>query len=438
MRRALCIARREYLAAVRTKAFLVSLLVAPVFMGGGGIAMVALRHEVDLTDKRLAVLDRSGVLADALVTVVARRNAEETRDLKSGKVIKPTYHLELVVPLPTDLPAARVGLSERVRRGDLHAFLEIGPDILHPGTNRENARVTYHANAAALDEVRRWFESPLNLELRRLRLAEAGLDEAQVKDLFEWHRVEAMGLVAASEGTGQVEPPKRSHEFEAIGVPLIAGVLMFLMIMMGASPLLAAVMEEKTLRVAEVLLGCATPFEILLGKLLGSVGVALTGAVFYLGASAFALLQLGAFGYFPLGLVPWFLTYGVLAILMVGAVSTALGATCSDAKDAQNLTLPALLPVMLPMFLLGPLLKEPHSTFALWASLVPPFTPVLMLLRQGTPAGVPSWQPLVGLAGMLTFTGLTVWMAARVFRLGLLLQGKAPGLRTWLRWVWRG
>jgi ABC-2 type transport system permease protein len=438
MRRALCIAQREYLASVKTKGFLIGLLIAPLLMFGSGIAMVFLRHEVDVSDKRVAVLDRSGRLADALAQTAASRNAAEVVDAQTGKKVKPAYLLDPVTPVADQLPAQRLALSERIRRGELHAFVEIGPEIVQPGTNPANARITYHAKAAALDDLRRWLESPINNELRRLRLAEAGIEEARVTNLFRWHGVEAMGLVAAHGDTGEVEQARRSSEIEAVAVPLVSVVLTFMMVMMGASPLLGTVMEEKGLRVTEVLLGCATPFEMMLGKLLGSVGVALTGAAFYLGATAFVLLQLGAFGFFPLGLVPWFLLYVALAILMVGALSAALGSTCNDAKDAQNLALPALLPVILPMFILGPVLKEPHSTFAVWTSFVPPFTPMLMLLRQSSPGGVPFWQPLVGLAGMLLFAWVAVFAAARVFRIGLLMQGKAPGLGTILRWAIRG
>lgn len=438
MRRALCIARREYLASVKTKGFLISLLVAPLLMFGSGIAMVALRHEVDVTDKRVAVLHRSRLLAPALAKAAEKRNREDTVDAKTGRHIQPAYLFEAVTPNNADSQAQRLALSDRVRRGELHAFVEIGPGILHPGTNRENARITYHAKTAALDDLRRWLESPANNELRRLHLAEAGIDESRVRNLPDWANAEAMGLVSAQEGNGEVEKARRSSEVEAVAVPVIASVMMFMMAMMGASPLLGAVMEEKGLRVTEVVLGCATPFELMLGKLPGSVGVALTAATFYVGACAFKLLQLGAFGFIPLGLILWFLIYVIFAILMVGAISTALGSTCNDAKDAQNLALPALLPVMLPMFLLGPLLKEPHSTFAVWASFVPPFTPVLMLLRQSTPGGVPLWQPLVGLAGMFGFTWLAVFAAARVFRIGLLMQGKAPSLGTILRWALRG
>jgi ABC-2 type transport system permease protein len=439
VRRTWCIARREFVASVRTKGFLFGLLAAPVLMFGSGIAMVLLRHEADVSDKRVAVVDRAGGrLAAAWVRAAAQRNGHELTDARSGRKTKPAVFIEEVDADSVNPGQQRLGLSERIRRGELHAFVEVGPDVLHPGTNRASAQITYHAKSAALDDVRRWLEGPANAELRRLRLAEAGIDEARVPGLFEWRNAEPMGLVTAEEVGRGVGTSKRTSEIEAIAAPLIASVLMFMIVMMGASPLLGAVMEEKGLRVSEVLLGCATPFEMLMGKLLGSVGVALTGAVFYLGAGGLTLVQLGVFGYFPLWLVPWFLVYVVLAILMVGAISTALGATCNDAKDAQHLALPALLPVLVPMFLLGPVLKEPHSAFATWVSLVPPLTPILMLLRQSTPGGVPAWQPVAGLAAMVCFTWFSVAVAARVFRVGLLMQGQPPSLRNLVRWAVRG
>jgi ABC-2 type transport system permease protein len=213
---------------------------------------------------------------------------------------------------------------------------------------------------------------------------------------------------------------------------------MWMMIMMGASPLLYAVMEEKTQRIAEVLLGCATPVELMAGKLLGSVGVALTGSAVYLMGTVFALLQLGVIGFFPFHLLPWFVGYVVLAILMVGGNSVALGAACNDARDAQNLTLPSILPLLIPMFLLGPVLKEPYSAFATAASLFPPFTPMLMMMRQSLPGGVPAWQPWIGLLGVVLFTSFLVFAAARVFRVGLLIQGKPPRLKDLFSWAVRG
>jgi ABC-2 type transport system permease protein len=438
MRRALIIAKREYLGAVKTKGFVIGLVLAPLMMCGGIIALFALRGQVDTSEKRIAVLDRSGRLGAALVRAAEARNANEVHDEESGRAVKAPYVLEIVSHDPGAADARLLSLSERVRHGELHAFVDIGEDVLHPDDDADQRLVRYHAKGAALDEIRGWLVHPLNDELRRLRLAEAAIEESQVPDLFRWVEVEAMGLVSADPETGQPTEAKKSDPLEAIGVPLAGVILIWIMIMMGASPLLNAVMEEKSQRVAEVLLGCATPFEIMLGKLVGSLGVALTGSAVYLAGVVFVLLQMGALGLFPFHLLPWFLVYVVLAILMVGANSIALGSACNDAKDAQNLTLPSILPMMIPMFLFAPLLKEPNSGFAVVASLLPPFTPVLMLLRQGMPGGVPLWQPWLGLLGMLVFALVLVFAASRIFRVGLLMQGKEPHLGEILRWALHG
>lgn len=438
MNRCLTLARREYLAAVKTKGFLIGLLVAPVLMCGGLIAAVALRGQVDVTDKRIAVLDRAGGVGAALVAAAEARTEKEVLDPKTGKKNKPAYVLQHLTPAPEDLAAQRLALSDRVRRGELHAFVEIGPEVLNPGTNRELARVSYHAKGAALDDIRRWFEQPLNKEIQRRRLAAAGLEEERVRDIFNWRSVEPMGLFSADPATGGAGAARRSSEAEAIAAPLASVILIWIMVMMGASPLLGAVMAEKSQRIIEVLLGCATPLEIMTGKLLGALGVALTGTAVYLGGALFALFQMGIAGVAPLHLLPWFLAYVVLAILMTGGNAIALGAVCNDQRDAQNLTLPSILPILIPMFLLGPILREPNSTFAVVTSLIPPFTPVLMLMRQATPAGVPLWQPVVGLLGVCGFTTLVLLAGARIFRVGLLMQGKPPRLREMLRWAWRG
>ena len=140
----------------------------------------------------------------------------------------------------------------------------------------------------------------------------------------------------------------------------------------------------------------------------------------------------------PYHIFPWFFAYLLGAIFLFGALFAAVGSVCNDPKDAQMLQLPAMLPLIIPMFLLGPLLKEPHSPMAVVLSLVPPFTPMLMLLRLSTPSGVPSWQPWVGLVGVIAFGALSVWAGGRIFRVGILMQGKPPRLADLIRWAFRG
>ena len=119
-------------------------------------------------------------------------------------------------------------------------------------------------------------------------------------------------------------------------------------------------------------------------------------------------------------------------------MASALGATCSEAKDAQSLTFPVLMPALIPMFVYFPIVREPMSGFATWMSLIPPFTPFLMLLRQATPGGVPVWQALAGLLSVDSCTHFFVWAGGRVFRVALLLKGTPPKLSNIVRWALRG
>jgi len=96
---------------------------------------------------------------------------------------------------------------------------------------------------------------------------------------------------------------------------------------------------------------------------------------------------------------------------------------------------PSILPLMIPMFVLMPIVMQPQSSFATGMSLFPLFTPIIMLVRQATPAGVPDWQPWVGLIGITLFALLFVWAGGRIFRVGILMQGTPPKLGNLVRWA---
>jgi ABC-2 type transport system permease protein len=343
-----------------------------------------------------------------------------------------------VEPAGEDLDRQRLALSDRIRAKELHAFLEIGPGVLHPRADRDLSHIRYHARGAAVDEVRGWIQGVSNNRLRRLRLEEAGATGPEYEDVLDWIWIEAMGLVTADEATGEVRQARKVNEWQTLAAPLIMIVLIFIMIMMGAVPQLSAVMEEKTQRIAEVLFAAVRPFELMLGKLVGGVAVSFTASAVYVVLGTAALLYMGLTEYYDFWLLPWFLVYMVCAVLMMGSISAALGSACNDPKDAQNLGLPAMFPVMIPMFMIMPAILQPNSPVITGLSLFPLFTPILMLARQSNPVGIPAWQPWVGLAGMLLFTALIVWIGGRVFRVGMMMQGHKPGLRAIARWALRG
>ncbi len=432
------IAQREYLATVRTKGFIIGLVVAPVVFGGSALAMVLFGDQVDTRDRVIAVVDRSGLVAEAVVAAAEARNAVVVYDGETGEKVRPALVIEVVEPDDRDPDGQRLELSNRVRDRRLHAFVEVGPGVLRPREDTAAARIRYYAKSAAMDDLRSWVERPINGRLRELRLAAAGVEPAEHGDMFDWVGAAPTGLVVRDPETGAIEQPRSSSEAEAIIAPLVMPMLMLLVIMWGAVPLLNAVMEEKSQRIAEVVLGSAKPFEFMLGKVLGGVAVSLTAATVYIIAGVLVIRNMGLAEYIPYHVLPWFFVYTLLAIVMLGAIYAAFGSICNDPSEAQSLMLPAMLPVMIPMFVLVPVLKEPESTFSTALSLFPLFTPILMLIRQTVLESLPVWQPLLGVLGMVAFAALAVWTGGRVFRVAILMQGTPANLGNLVRWALRG
>ncbi|MFC1607390.1 ABC transporter permease [Candidatus Latescibacterota bacterium] len=438
MRKILRLARREYSAAVRTKGFIIGLVLAPILMSGGFIAFKISEANVDISDKKLVVIDHSGVIADAILAASKARDKNEVFDKDSGKKVKPAYPVEVIAP-DTDEPLKqRLGLSDRIRKGELHAFLEIGAAVVHPSDDPPNARISYYSKNAMVDDLRGWVGYPINSTLRKLRLTDAGIEDGQIRDLFNWIRVDGLGLVTRDAETGVVKDAKRSGGMEAVGVPIFLMMLMYMMILMGSTPLLSSVVEEKTQRIAEVLLGSIKPFGFMIGKIMGGVGMALTASSVYIFGAIISVIYMDLLDTVPYNLLPWFFTYLILALFMYGSIFTAIGSACNDMKDVQALAMPAMMPIIFAMILIGPVIKQPTSSFAMWISLIPPFTPLLMTLRMGIPGGVPLWQPIAGVILVLATTIATVWAGGRIFRVGILMQGASPKLRTMIKWAIRG
>jgi len=140
----------------------------------------------------------------------------------------------------------------------------------------------------------------------------------------------------------------------------------------------------------------------------------------------------------PYHLLGWFLVFQSLAILMFGSLFLAAGSCCNDLREAQNLMMPIWIVLCIPFFALGTIIRHPGSDFAVYLSLFPPATPMLMMLRMAIPPGVPLWQPVIGIVGALLTTLFCVWVAGRIFRVGLLLQGKPPRIGDLVKFAIRG
>ena len=251
-------------------------------------------------------------------------------------------------------------------------------------------------------------------------------------------RVQNKGLTRIDPTTGRIADSTDDHRMVSFALPAAITVMMLIVVMLASMPAMQSIVEEKQQRIAEVLLGCVSPFELMLGKLLGVVAVSLTISGFYLAGSYFVVSRLGASNLVTNGLMVWFVLFLLLAVMVYGSLFMAVGAAAGDMKETQSLQMPVTMMIILPTLLLGTLLREPNGKVAVIGSFVPFSAPMLMMARLSTGAQVPTWQPALAATGVLLTALACVWASGRVFRVGLLLQGKGVRFADLLRWVLRG
>jgi len=188
-------------------------------------------------------------------------------------------------------------------------------------------------------------------------------------------------------------------------------------------------------RISEVLIGSVSPFELMMGKLIGSVCVSLLLATIYVIGGTTTARYFGYGDVIHGTDIGWLLLFLIMASFMFGSIFITIGAACSDLKDAQGMMTPAMLIMMLPWMTWFAVINAPESPMAVGLSLFPTASPFLMLLRIMLPPGPPLWQVLLAVALTAATSLAAVYAAGRIFRTGLLMQGKAATFGEMWKWV---
>jgi ABC-2 type transport system permease protein len=437
LRRVLLIAKRDYLQTVRSKAYLVGLILLPLLFGGGFLVLPFANRGNNTKNMRVVIVDRTGIAASAVIQAAEESNRKAMAAAPFGSQSVAHFFFEEVKP-ETDHAAQLVLLSNQIRNGEVFAVLDIPPDALGPlgGPNRQ--RIAYYTNSGGIvDQLGLWLPTAVNDGLRRVRLAQLGVDPARVPAVLGDVAVVSMNLASKNRVTGNIVQTEKRNPVQAGAIPFFLVFLLIMIALVGAAPNLGAVAQDKMQRVFEMLLSSASSFELMMGKVLAALGTSLTSSTFYILGGLAVLAGMAMFGLAPLNLLPWFFVYLIADVVMLSALGVALGSACASPQDAQHLSFLLVLPVMIPMFVLTPVMLQPNGPLAVVMSFIPPFTPVIMLLRQALPGGVPWWQPWLALLGVIAWAGAMIWAAARVFRIGILSQGKTPKLGELMQWVLR-
>ena len=173
----------------------------------------------------------------------------------------------------------------------------------------------------------------------------------------------------------------------------------------------------------------------MLGKLVAGVCVALTLSAMYLAAAYGLVVYFELHDRVPPTLYLWFVLFLLLALTIFGSMFSAIGAACSEIRDAQGLMTPIMLMVIIPMLCLGPVIDSPSSMFSRLISLFPPATPMLMFVRIAIPPGPQVWEIVLGFVLTLAFAICCVWAGGKIFRIGILAQGQPATARKLIEWI---
>jgi ABC-type Na+ efflux pump permease subunit len=446
MQKILTIAVREYRAMVGTKAFAFSICMMPILMFGSILAMKFLQNVGEVKEEKIVVIDRTGGFLPALKMAALGHNAqfaeddsEETSKSKDPEfsISKGSKYFIETLDAGELTDEKRLELSDQIRNREITAFVEIPENVHLLSEEGIQPEVKFYSEESGISQTRRWLSETLNNRVFAMRLQKAKIDFSTVK--MAQSRVPVRGLGLLEENSeGGIDQAQEKDELSAIFLPMIAMFLMFMVTFLAAQPMLESVLEEKSQRIAEVLLGSANPTQLMTGKLLGTVAGSLTVFAIYAVGGYFVAQTQGYADMIPTQIVPWFIVFQIFGVMFYAAIFMAVGSCVSQLKEAQSMLLPVWMLMMIPMFVWIFIIQEPNGTLATWLSLFPPATPTTMVLRMATGATIPVWQPLLGLVFLAIATGIVVFVAGRIFRVGILWQGKTPKFRDLAQWAFSG
>ncbi len=464
------VAWREFSSTVLTKAFVIGAFVVPLLFAVAMPFIVKLMEEAKapVLEGRVAVVDQSGAVlpgieerfsVEGMSAIIAESNSQARQAMaalaeqQGGKLADlledqldspvvqqaieqsfgrpPVLTVEGIGAADADLDALRARLKPANEGADdaLVALVVVAPDAVQKAEGGQAFGGFEFFVRAKTDDR--------HIDLMRRGLRSAILDARYAQAGVNRDDIVALTTVPAGDTQEITDTGEARRATSELNMLLPAGfmVLLIMSVMVGGQYLLTTTVEEKSSRVVEVLLSAVSPMQLMTGKILGQMGVGMVLLSVYTGMG---LATLSAFAYLdlidPLKIV-YLVIYFVLAYFIFASLMAAIGSAVNEMREAQSLMTPVMLTVMLPYLFWMPISRDPNSVLALVLSMVPPMSPFAMMVRIGSTEPPPLWQILASMAITTAFALGCVWFAAKVFRVGLLMYGKPPNLKTLIRWV---
>jgi ABC-2 type transport system permease protein len=406
------IAKWEFIEKVKTKAFMISLVMMPMIIAVFSILPGLLVSKSDEKSKMFGIIDRTGQY-----TALLGSNIEGKYRLPNGK---PNYSLVPIVAPDTAIDhLVKIGTS-RIFGNEIEGLFVIPSDI------EERGKVEFRSENVGNIRDQERFSKSLSDIITQRRLEKAGFDAAKVKSLLRDIDVKTIKISEKGE-------EKESGFMETFFSGYIFIMMLMFLVITSGQMLVRSVVEEKSSRIVEVLISSCSSKELMSGKILGltMLGFAMMSfwVLILVGVNLSMDKPFVSFDHLAL-----MLTYFVLGYLFFAAVFVATGAPLSTEQEAQQVTSYVSIILVFPIALAVPAMQNPDSMIVKILSLIPFLTPTMMTLRLSiqTPA---LWEIVLSILLLSLSTVGMMWAASKIFRIGILVTGKKPNLREIWRWV---
>lgn len=442
MRKFLAVVKREYVQRVRAKMFVLMTIGTPLLMSFFGIAPTLIFRIRAGGPVHIAVVDESGKLYQYLEKAItsdaepaSTPDVTAVRDANLGQALnratRPENNIELqeIQLAGRPLDVIRTELDGQIRAKQINGYVVLPVDVL------TGERPQFFGSNTIDLFTKRTLQQAINRAVRERRLEEANIDSKTIEELSRPVELRAVRIGAVGEERDSGE-----------GFLLVfgAGFVMYVTILLYGQVVLGSIIEEKETRIAEILFSSVRPFTLLMGKLVGVSLVALTQLAIW-GIAFMALAVYGVNLLASRGLtmhipsIPpiHFLYFGLFFLLGYFVYSTIyafVGSMVTTPQEGGQLAMPIILLLVVGFYLFLPVSQSPDSSFAFWVSMLPFFAPITMMVRITTQTP-PFWEiALSFLIGVSTIL-LLVWIASRIYRIGMLMYGKKARIGEVIRWV---
>ena len=420
MLKLLRVAQREYIETAKTKTFILSIVLLPVIL----VAIVffakqlARKPTTARPPLKVAVTDLSNQLSAQIRTSFEAHNKNNpNREIRLQEL-----------QASEDSESTDQKAKARLRRGELDAYIVLDQDLLD-GAGK--AHLYTHKPKPADADAMNAIKGSLRMVVQNQRYELHNLSRKLMDDL-RYVPIEEVD-VGSTDAEERVQ--RKSDMIVRMMTPFFFMYLLFLGIMTMGQQMLSSIIEEKSSRVIEVLLSAVSPFQLMAGKILGLVSIGLTVVCLWgVAAIATARSQGLDVGIAP-AILPYFVIYYILAFLLFGSTMVGIGSICNTIKETQSLMTPVMLVCILPLLAWQNIIRDPTGTLAQGLSFFPPTTPMVMILRLSAGADIWSVEILGSIALLAATVLVAMWIAAKVFRTGILMYGKRPGLMEVARWL---